>query len=68
MSNDATVRPDATFDKMFFAAAVRADNCECCGEPTDQFFLLDNDHRSAYSCRSCAEEYVEDVRAGIYEW
>jgi hypothetical protein len=59
-----------TFDEMFFPvlAVPIPICCECCGENADNYYQLDGDAHSAYACRDCAEKYLEEVNAGMWEW
>jgi hypothetical protein len=63
------VRPDATFETMFFPVNREVPfGCEVCSEKVEKYYQLDGDFNSAYSCATCAAEYVEEVRAGVWEW
>ena len=58
-----------TFNEMFGIVTYEVPfGCECCGTKVDTYYKLRGDLHGANACGDCADQHVEEVNAGIWEW
>ena len=60
---------DKTLEDMFWKLETAPrDGCESCGVKVDIYFQLIDDRHGAECCRPCAQQHVNEVNAGVWEW